>query len=50
VTPQPISATEIRAALARGTSGRAEVRGLLPAAVLAYIDRNHLYRPLPDAP
>jgi len=50
VTPQPISATEIRAALARGASGRAEVRGLLPAAVLAYIDRNQLYRPLPDAP
>jgi nicotinate-nucleotide adenylyltransferase len=50
VTPQPISATEIRAVLARGASGRAEVRGLLPAAVLAYIDRNQLYRPLPDAP
>jgi nicotinate-nucleotide adenylyltransferase len=50
VTPQPISATEIRAALARGASGRAQVRGLLPAAVLAYIDRNQLYRPPPDAP
>jgi nicotinate-nucleotide adenylyltransferase len=50
VTPQPISATEIRAVLARGASGRAQVRGLLPAAVLAYIDRNQLYRPLPDAP
>ena len=50
VIPQPISATGIREALARGASGRAEVRGLLPAAVLAYIDRNQLYRPLPDAP
>jgi nicotinate-nucleotide adenylyltransferase len=50
VTPQPISATEIRAALARGAAGRAEVRGLLPPAVLAYIDRNQLYRPPPDAP
>jgi len=50
VTPQPISATEVRAALARGASGRAEVRGLLPASVLAYIDRNQLYRSPPDAP
>jgi nicotinate-nucleotide adenylyltransferase len=50
VTPQPISATEIRAALSLGASGRAEVRGLLPAAVLAYIDRHQLYRSLPDAP
>jgi nicotinate-nucleotide adenylyltransferase len=45
ITPQPIAATAIRAALARGTDGRAEVRGLLPAAVLDYIDRNQLYRP-----
>jgi nicotinate-nucleotide adenylyltransferase len=50
VTPQAISSTAIRAALARGPSGADEVRGLLPAAVLAYIDRNQLYRPLPDAP
>jgi nicotinate-nucleotide adenylyltransferase len=50
VTPQPISATEIRAALGQGASGRDQVRGLLPAAVLAYIDRNQLYRPPPDAP
>jgi nicotinate-nucleotide adenylyltransferase len=46
VSPQPIAATAIRAALARGTDGRAEVRGLLPAAVLDYIDRYQLYRPL----
>jgi nicotinate-nucleotide adenylyltransferase len=49
VTPQPISASAIRAALALGAAGRSEVRGLLPAAVLAYIDRNQLYRPLTDA-
>ena len=50
VAPQPISATAIRAALARGPAGRAEVVGLLPASVLAYIDRNQLYRSPPDAP
>jgi nicotinate-nucleotide adenylyltransferase len=44
VTPQPITATEIRAALALGPAGRERVRGLLPAAVLDYIDRNQLYR------
>lgn len=49
VTPQPIAATAVRAALARGAQGRAEIRGLLPATVLDYIDRNQLYRPLPDA-
>ena len=49
VTPQPIAATEIRAALACGVAGREQVRGLLPAAVLDYIDRNQLYRSLPDA-
>lgn len=49
VTPQPIAATAIRAALARGARGRSEVCGLLPAAVLDYIDRNQLYRPLPVA-
>jgi nicotinate-nucleotide adenylyltransferase len=50
VAPQPISATAIRAALERGAVGRAEVAGLLPAAVLAYIERNQLYRPRTDAP
>ncbi len=43
VTPQPISATAIRAALARGVAGLRAVRGLLPADVLAYIARNGLY-------
>jgi nicotinate-nucleotide adenylyltransferase len=43
VTPQPISATAIRTALARGAAGFASVRGLLPDRVLAYIGRNGLY-------
>jgi len=48
VVPQPISATAIRAALARGAVD--EVRGLLPAAVLAYIETHRLYGTRPDAP
>ncbi|MEO5701279.1 MAG: nicotinate-nucleotide adenylyltransferase [Casimicrobiaceae bacterium] len=47
ITPHAISASAIRAALARGDI--AAIRGLLPAAVLAYIGRNHLYSPRPDA-
>ena len=47
ITPRPISATAIRAALDRGDTGT--VRGLLPPAVLAYIDRNRLYRSHQDA-
>lgn len=39
VTPEPISATAIRAALARGEP----VSGLLPEAVLGYIQENRLY-------
>lgn len=49
VAPQAISATALRAALAGGPEARARVRGLLPAAVLAYIERNQLYRSVPDA-
>ena len=49
VTPQSISASSIRAALARGPACRNTVRGLLPASVLAYIDRNQLYRSDQDA-
>jgi len=49
VTAHPISASAIRAQLARGADGVATVRSLLPAAVLAYIDRNQLYRSRPDA-
>jgi nicotinate-nucleotide adenylyltransferase len=49
ITPQPISATAIRAALAQGAAGRAAVVGLLPPAVLAYIDQHDLYTHVPDA-
>lgn len=49
ITPQPISATAIRQALSLGPKGIASVRGLLPAAVLAYIERNQLYAAPPDA-
>jgi nicotinate-nucleotide adenylyltransferase len=47
ITPHPISASAIRAALARGDPSA--VRGLLPPAVLAYIERNRIYLPRPDA-
>ena len=47
VTAHDISATAIRAELARGAAGIDAVRGLLPSAVLAYIERNQLYRPPP---
>jgi len=43
IAPQLISATEIRAQLARGAEGREAVRPLLPAAVLRYIDQHDLY-------
>jgi nicotinate-nucleotide adenylyltransferase len=49
ITPHDISASAIRAQLARGAPGIDAVRGLLPAAVLAYIRRNQLYRPRPRA-
>jgi nicotinate-nucleotide adenylyltransferase len=49
ITPHPISATAIRGALARGAID--EVRGLLPPAVLAYIETHRLYGAnIPDAP
>ena len=43
VTAQPISSTAIRAALARDKAKSVEIAGLLPAAVLAYIESNRLY-------
>jgi len=49
VSPQPIAATAIRAQLARGEEGRQAVAGLLPPAVLAYIDQHHLYSIPSDA-
>jgi nicotinate-nucleotide adenylyltransferase len=50
ITAHAIAASAIRAQLALGPEGIVAVRGLLPAAVLAYIDRNQLYRSRPDAP
>ena len=50
VSPQPIAATAIRAQLARGSTDRQAVAGLLPPAVLAYIEQHHLYSIPPDAP
>ena len=50
ITAHPISASSIRTELARGPEGAAAVRGLLPPSVLAYIERNQLYRSRPDAP
>jgi nicotinate-nucleotide adenylyltransferase len=41
VTPQPISATAVRDALAR--RALSDVRGLLPPAVLTYIENHRLY-------
>jgi len=49
VTAQPISATAIRAALARGDARSVEIAGLLPTAVLAYIQTRHLYSRSPNA-
>ena len=43
VTAQPISSTAIRAALAKGHARSVEFAGLLPAAVIAYIESHHLY-------
>jgi nicotinate-nucleotide adenylyltransferase len=43
IVPRPISATEIRRALAHGGDAWQQVRGLLPRGVLDYIARNHLY-------
>ena len=47
ITPHPISASAIRSALARGDPAAA--RGLLPPAVLAYIEDHRLYHPAQDA-
>ncbi|MEO9136386.1 MAG: nicotinate-nucleotide adenylyltransferase [Casimicrobiaceae bacterium] len=43
VTAQPISSTAIRAARLLDNAKSAEIAGLLPAAVLAYIESNGLY-------
>jgi len=44
VTPYPISASAIRAAIGREGHSVAAARGLLPNGVLAYIGRHGLYR------
>ncbi|MCC6197716.1 MAG: nicotinate-nucleotide adenylyltransferase [Burkholderiales bacterium] len=49
IEPRPISATAIRASLTNDKAGRAAVIGLLPPAVLAYIDQHDLYSNPPDA-
>ena len=49
IAAHPISASAIRESLGRGGAGIDAVRGLLPAAVLAYIERNHLYLSPQDA-
>ena len=43
VTALAISSTAIRTALARGDVQSVEIAGLLPGAVLAYIESNRLY-------
>jgi nicotinate-nucleotide adenylyltransferase len=49
IAPLDVSATEIRGRLAEGAGAAEMNRGLLPPAVLAYIDLHHLYRPRSDA-
>jgi nicotinate-nucleotide adenylyltransferase len=45
VTAQPISSTAIRRVIAEDDAGSAEIAGLLPSSVLAYIGSHRLYRP-----
>jgi len=47
VIAHDISSTALRALLGRGPAGCDAARGLLPPAVLAYIERNQLYRTPP---
>ena len=49
ISAHPISASAIRRSLARGGHGIEAMRGLLPATVLAYIERNRLYDSPQDA-
>jgi nicotinate-nucleotide adenylyltransferase len=49
IAPLDVSATEIREHIARRADAAEMNRGLLPPAVLAYIDLHHLYRPRSDA-
>jgi nicotinate-nucleotide adenylyltransferase len=45
IAPFDVSATAIREHFAKGAGATEMGGGLLPPAVLAYIDRHHLYRP-----
>jgi len=48
VTPQPVSATDVRAAMAGDQAAKSAVATLLPPCVMAYIENHHLYQPAPD--
>jgi len=50
ISPLDVSATKIREQLATGGNAALNSRGLLPPAVLAYIDLHHLYLRGSDAP
>jgi nicotinate-nucleotide adenylyltransferase len=50
IAPQPVAATTIREILARGSGSAGTLRGLLPPAVLAYIEHRQLYLRGSDAP
>jgi nicotinate-nucleotide adenylyltransferase len=50
IAPVDVSATTIRNHIAKGGSAGEKWRGLLPPAVLAYIDLHHLYQQPSDAP
>jgi nicotinate-nucleotide adenylyltransferase len=50
IAPQAVSATAIRELLAQRKSAAERPPGLLPPAVLAYIDLHHLYGNRSDAP
>jgi nicotinate-nucleotide adenylyltransferase len=50
ITPYAVSATSIREEIGKGSGTREKLRGLLPPAVLAYIDLHHLYGNRSDAP
>jgi nicotinate-nucleotide adenylyltransferase len=50
IAPLDVSATTIREHLAKGGDAGEKWRGLLPPAVLAYIDLHHLYGSRSDAP
>ena len=50
IAPYAVSATSIREEIGKGPGAREKWRGLLPPAVLAYIDLHHLYGNRSDAP